>query len=128
MKQKKLKSCPSSVAAEGSVLLGVFNKNGSLGYISNKTEVTGNLYEQVKKTKDPEKHFRFSNTCVESGCRQWSSGKCGVINNILHANEDLNLEAQLPNCSIRTSCRWYFQEGAQACTFCPYIVTNMLAK
>ena len=128
MKQKKLKSCPSSVATEGSVLLGVFNKNGSLGYLSNKTEVTGKLYEEVKKTKEPEKRFRFSNTCVESGCRQWSSGKCGVINKILQTNEDLNLEAQLPNCSIRASCRWYFQEGAQACTFCPYIVTNMLGK
>lgn len=125
---RKTKSCPSSVASEGSVLLGMINKNGTLGYIANKTIVTGDLLENLNKTEEPEKHFRFSSNCVESGCRQWNSGKCSVIKSIIHANEDIELEEQLPNCSIRASCRWYFQEGAKACSFCPYIITNMLEE
>lgn len=125
---KEVKSCPSSTASEGSTLLGVINKNGTVGYITNKTEVTGELYEQILKKGEPEKHFRFSNDCVESGCNQWQSGKCGVITKIFHINEGLELEAQLPTCSIRSSCRWYSQEGAKACSFCPYIITDMLKK
>jgi hypothetical protein len=125
---KKLKSCPSSTADAGTVLLGVVNANGTVGYFSNKTEVTEELLEVIHKTGDAEKHFRFSGNCVESGCRQWDKGNCSVIKNIMHANDDLELEAQLPNCSIRSSCRWYYQEGAKACSFCPYIITNMLEE
>lgn len=125
---KELKSCPSSVAAEGSILLGVINKNGTLGYIANKTEVTPELFAEISKTEEPEKHFRFSSTCVESGCRQWDKGHCGVIKKIMHTNDDLQLEEQLPECSIRSSCRWYFQEGGKACSFCPFIITNMLEE
>ncbi len=122
----KPRSCPSSKATEGSVLLGVINPDGVVGYIGNKTIVTGELYEEIHKKKNPEKHFRFSNRCAESGCRQWQDEKCSVITGIFEANADLELEAQLPNCSIRKSCRWYFQEGPKACTFCPYIITDML--
>ena len=120
------KSCPSSTASEGAVLLGVINNNGTLGYITNKTEVTGELYDEILKKAAPEKHFRFSNQCIESGCRQWQSGKCSVIKKIMSDNEELELEQQLPACSIRPSCRWYYQEGAKACSFCPYIITDMV--
>jgi hypothetical protein len=125
---KALKSCPSSNASEGSILLGVINTNGTVGFISNKIELTGELYHEMLKKGEPEKHFRFSTDCVESGCHQWQSGKCSVIQKILHINEDLQLEDQLPACSIRSSCRWYFQEGSKACSFCPYIITDMLQK
>jgi len=126
MKDKK--SCPSSRASEGSVILGVINKNGTVGFISNKAELTPELYREMLKKGEPEKRFRFSNDCVEKGCNQWQAGNCSVIQRILHYNEDLELEAQLPSCSIRDSCRWYFQEGPKACSFCPYIITDMLEK
>ena len=126
MKEKK--SCPSSTASEGAIILGVINKNGTVGFISNKTELTAELYQEMRKKGEPEKRFRFSNNCVESGCNQWQTGKCSVIQRVLHVNEDLELEAQLPACSIRESCRWYHQEGAKACSFCPYIITDMLEK
>ena len=125
---KAKKSCPSSKASEGSIILGVINKNGTVGFISNKTELTPDLYEEMLKKGEPEKRFRFSTGCVETGCNQWQAGKCSVIQKILHFNEDLELEAQLPSCSIRASCRWYYQEGPTACSFCPYVITDMLEK
>lgn len=123
---KEIKSCPSSTASEGSILLGVINTNGTVGFINNKVELTGELYHEILKKGEPEKHFRFSTNCVEAGCQQWKSGNCSVIKKIFFANEDLELESQLPDCSIRSSCRWYFQEGAKACSFCPYIITDMM--
>jgi hypothetical protein len=122
------KSCPSSTLSEGAILLGVINTNGSVGYVTNPVELTGDLFETVKQQKDPEKHYRFSSGCVETGCHQWQQGGCSVIKRVMQANDDVPLEQQMPDCSIRTSCRWYFQEGAKACSFCPYIITNMLEE
>jgi hypothetical protein len=126
--KKGSKSCPSSTLSDGAILLGVVNKNGTVGFISNPVEVSGKLYDELREQDNPEKHYRFSSSCVESGCHQWQQQQCSVIKKIMHANEDAELEQQLPDCSIRSSCRWFFQEGAKACSFCPYIITNMLEE
>ncbi len=126
--KKDRKSCPSSTCEEGAILLGVVNSNGTIGYVSTPVTIDQEFIDEAQQQGVPESNFRFSNTCVESGCRQWSNGKCGVIQKIMWSNEDVSLPAQLPDCSIRDSCRWYFQEGAKACSFCPYIITNMLEK
>jgi hypothetical protein len=127
MKQRS-KSCPSATLSDGAILLGVINTNGSVGFITNPVELTGELFEEIKQQQEPEKRYRFSSACVETGCHQWQNGGCSVIKKVMHANEDISLEQQLPDCSIRKSCRWYFQEGAKACSFCPYIITDMLEK
>jgi hypothetical protein len=124
--KKNGKSCPSATLSEGAVLLGIVNENGSIGFISNETAITGDLYDDLAASPHPEKQFRFSSACVESGCRQWRQGKCSVIQRIIDANEEP--EPQLPDCSIRTSCRWFYQEGPKACSFCPYVITNMLLQ
>lgn len=123
--KKNGKSCPSATLSDGAVLLGIVNENGSVGFISNKTILTGELFDEIAAVPEPEKQFRFSNACVESGCRQWKEGKCSVIQRVLDANSAI--EPQLPGCSIRNSCRWFFQEGPKACSFCPYIITDMVA-
>ncbi len=122
------KSCPSSTCEEGATLLGVVNGDGTIGYISTPLTIDQDFIKEAREQGDPESNFRFSNKCVTTGCRQWSNGQCGVIDKIIHNNEDLNLPTRLPDCSIRSSCRWYYQEGAKACSFCPYIITNMLEK
>jgi hypothetical protein len=30
----------------------------------------------------------------------------------------------LPDCSIRTTCRWFGQIGEKACTVCPLVMTD----
>lgn len=124
--KKNGKSCPSATLSEGAVLLGIVNENGSVGFISNHTPVTGELFDELAGIPEPEKQFRFSSACVESGCHQWQEGKCSVIRRIISANDEQ--VPQLPDCSIRKSCRWFYQEGPSACSFCPYIVTDMLIR
>ena len=124
--KKEHKACPSSTCEEGAILLGVVNGDGSVGYISTPITIDENFIAEASKQGNPETNFRFSNNCVESGCQQWQTGKCGVIKSVMEGNQDLELEPQLPDCSIRQSCRWYYQEGPKACSFCPFIITNML--
>jgi len=122
--KKQLKSCPSSVAVEGANLLGVVNEEGTIGYIGNQIEVTKELLSQISQIPHPEKHFRFSNKCVECGCKQWQGGNCSVIKNII--SSDSEKSNRLPSCSIRPTCRWYSQEGSEACYHCAFVITDNL--
>ena len=124
--KKEHKSCPSSTCEDGAILLGVVNEDGTVGYISTPVTIDEDFVKEASLHGNPENNFRFSNACVEAGCRQWQTGKCGVIKNIMESNAEVDLEPRLPDCSIRSSCRWYYQEGPKACSFCPYIITNML--
>jgi hypothetical protein len=31
----------------------------------------------------------------------------------------------LPRCSIRANCRWFDQQGADACRVCPFVITDL---
>ncbi|MEO6313493.1 MAG: hypothetical protein ABIU63_03870 [Chitinophagaceae bacterium] len=126
--KKEHKSCPSSTCKDGAILLGVVNENSTVGYISTPITIDEAFVKEANRQGNPEQNFRFSNTCVEGGCQQWQQGKCGVIKNIMGMNDELELEPQLPDCSIRISCRWFYQEGPKACSFCPYIITNLLEE
>jgi hypothetical protein len=127
MKTASTKSCPSSVAKPGATLLGMVNDNGILGYIETAVEIDESFIEAAGNGAELERSFRFSSDCATTGCRQWHNGKCGVIEKVMTMNPDWHLSNPLlPACSIRSTCRWFSQEGAKACSYCPYVVTNML--
>ena len=98
--KKEHKSCPSSTCEDGAVLLGVINEDGSVGYISTPITIDENFVKEAHKQGNPESNFRFSNTCVEAGCQQWHTGKCGVITKIMGSNANVELE---PSCRIAPS-------------------------
>jgi hypothetical protein len=127
MESANNKSCPSSVATPGAVLLGSVNADGTVGFIE--TPITiDEAFMEMGKDLELERSFRFSGKCVQSGCRQWKDGNCTVIKRIITAEPDWHLQhPQLPACSIRATCRWYAQEGAKACSYCAYITTNSMA-
>ena len=117
------KLCPSAPAKEGALLLGVVNGQEQVDLLPQPLPVTKAFVETVEKGQ-PNKHFRFANKCVKSGCKQWSEGQCGVIATIMQFNAALPEPSALPACSIRPQCRWYTQQGARACVVCPYIITD----
>ncbi len=120
------KTCPSSSIKLGASLIGALNNEGSIGFISNAVTVDEEMLKMLKQVAEPERKFRFSNTCIEKGCNQWQNGGCSVIVKVMHQNDDFVVDANLPDCSIRESCRWFYQDGSKACGFCPHIITNML--
>jgi hypothetical protein len=124
MKETQNKTCPSSLGQVGSNLLGVVNANGTVGFFTDPVEVTPEFIEDAGDFDNLERRFRFSNKCVQSGCKQWTGTECGVIKAVL-ALDSIPAGKKLPDCSIRTNCRWYFQEGASACNGCRYVITNV---
>jgi hypothetical protein len=127
MQKESTKSCPSSVASPGATLLGMVNESGVLGYIETPVEIDESFIEAAGEGAELERSFRFSSKCIKTGCGQWNGGKCGIIEKVMSMNPDWHItNPQLPSCSIRHTCRWFSQEGAKACAYCPYVVTNML--
>jgi hypothetical protein len=119
--------CPSSRAETGAILLGVITPQEQVAMLSEKVEVNQAFIDAISKEKSPESQFRFANRCVKSGCQQWASGRCGVIDAVMKVNPDLQVQdLYLPTCSIRPQCRWYLQTGANACAVCPYIITDSM--
>jgi hypothetical protein len=121
--------CPSARCVEGAVLLGIVGTSGKVGYVRPQVRVDAEFVEKARRGRTPEKRFRFAEPCVEGRCRHWTGARCGVIDTVLGHQREGSLPSQerpLPACSIRPSCRWFAQAGAQACSACPFVVTNLL--
>jgi hypothetical protein len=123
--QENTLTCPSSSCGPDAVLLGMVGSDGRVGYVTRPIFVSKVFIELVQKEEIPaERRFRFASTCVEAACAQWSDGGCSAIKSALADGRPGNAPTDRPRCGIRVSCRWFAQEGVQACAACPEIVTD----
>ena len=119
------RTCPSAPCEPGAVLLGVFDADGKLGYVTPQARVNAQFAARVAAADaPPEQRFRFAGACVEHRCAQWTGRSCGVIEKVLVAAPPQQADAALPACSIRSTCRWFAQAGRDACAVCPLVTTD----
>lgn len=120
------KTCPSAPCQEGATLLAIRIDEEHLAYVSPAIQVTREFVEREGGRGRPEARFRFSSTCQEGACPQWTGTRCGVADLAVNeaARVGMALPTSLPACSIRRTCRWYSQDGRKACTICPLIVSD----
>jgi len=78
--------CPSSTCSPGAILLGIVEADGTVAFLDHRRVVDDFFVKLAHEGRTPEKRFRFADTCVKSGCRQWGNGRCGVIDGVLAAN------------------------------------------
>ena len=123
VKHSEGKSCPSAPCVEGALLVGVRTESGRLAYVQPPTRIDAAFVERARAKGRPEARFRFSLPCSESACPQWTGTGCGVVDHVL-AEEGPQAAAPLPHCAIRSTCRWYSQRGADACSVCPLVVAD----
>jgi len=92
-----------------------------LGYLAATQQVT----EQLLRLSDPvapTEIFRFAARCAGPACQHFDGRDCQLAKRIV---EVLPLAVtQLPPCPVRPRCRWWQQEGRQACLRCPQVVTE----
>lgn len=116
--------CPSSLASGDAVLLGVRDADGRLTYLAPAVHVDAEENRALRERfDDPGVALRFAAPCVEGKCARWTGSRCAVIDSALTGPER-EAGPALPACSIRSSCRWFAQQGRTACTACPAIVTK----
>jgi hypothetical protein len=115
------KLCPSYVGKVGAQLFGVVNKDGKVQFITPLT-VTEDF---IQKNDNLEQRFRFTGKCVEKGCAQWNQeeSKCSLSKKV--QNLEVSRSSALSFCPIRSQCRWFSQDGNDACFSCNEITRNM---
>lgn len=115
--------CPSYVAKAGAQLFGVISKEGKVNFISPISLTEEYLSRSDKSTL--EQRFRFTGKCIEKGCAQWNSAqeKCTLSQKVSETVQQS--VTALFFCPIRSSCRWFLQDGETACLSCNDILRNM---
>lgn len=91
-----------------------------VGYLASAVKVTPEVLSLVDEV-DPLEVFRIGAPCAGSGCVHFAADRCGLAARIsaeVPAAVDI-----APACSLRSTCRWFSQEGTAACLRCPAILT-----
>jgi len=74
----------------------------------------------------PGEVLRIAAPCAEHKCQHFQHGHCGLIARTITV---LNpVASRLPPCPIRSTCRWWNEQGREACFRCPQVVTNSFSN
>lgn len=114
--------CPSTSIKEASLLIGLVTAKGSIDYFGTPIEIDDAFKDEANKGKIPESRFRLAGLCVEKKCSNWSEEDktCHVAKRII-ANSKVE-NRTLPNCGIRSACRWFKQDKSAACKNCSFVI------
>lgn len=118
--------CPSYVSKPGAKLFGIQNSEGKIDYLQETITIDQTFVDTSRQGRPAEERFRFAGKCIEKGCHQWndSAHQCGLVSAIIERmNSPLANAPQ--HCPIRNRCRWYAQQGMEACANCNDIVRNL---
>jgi len=70
----------------------------------------------------PTEVFRFAAPCAGNACKHFDGEDCTLVERIVQILP--RVTSDLPACAIRSECRWWFQEGRDACFRCPQVITE----
>lgn len=121
MENKNL-SCPSSIANEHAQIIGI-KLHEEVNILPKLLPVSNEFLQLANKGNMMLKDFRFTNKCIESGCNKWNGKKCGLVDKLIEKIE--TQASKIPICAIRQSCRWYSQNGFDACKICEKVTYEM---
>lgn len=117
--------CPSARSQNGSSLIGVVGGNGIVDYLGKPWPIDRDFVDATEMSEAKGRHFRFAATCIEAKCVHFSNSRCGVSDAMLvHLAEQASLHT--PKCGIRSQCRWFAQNGLQACKVCSLVITEVV--
>lgn len=105
----------------GSLLFGEIDGRGQVTYCQVGVPVTKDLLLRLPVAEEAEQKFRFASPCARSACIHWA-GKCSLSSKLAEFQAfkqgEFFEEIALPTCAIRTSCRWFLQDGPGMCSKC----------
>lgn len=128
-KQKGDLSCPSAQPDwEGAKVFGVVMGTVTeprVSYLAQAQLISQELVELTRPVS-PAEVFRIAAPCVTHRCQHFENGRCQLVSRTIAHLEPV-IE-KLPPCPIRVSCRWWNEQGKEACYRCPQVVTNSFSQ
>ena len=117
--------CPSAQAtADGARVFGVVTGTPDehrVGYLTETQPLSDELLAIAGSAK-PTQLFRIAGTCSGDGCKHFKENACSLAKRIVDGVPAV--VNGLPACMIRSTCRWFRQEGKEACFRCPQVMTD----
>ena len=117
--------CPSAQPEmQDSVIFGVIGGSAEqprVGYLAVPRPVQGEPLVATLPVH-PTEVFRIAAPCAGSACQHFDGANCTLVTRTVQLLPPATTDA--PPCAIRPTCRWWQQEGKQACLRCPEIVTR----
>lgn len=115
--------CPSADCAEGAILLGVVASDGRVAYLTPELRIDQDFVETASAGRRPDARFRFAAPCAQGLCGHWTGNRCGLVEEVV-SSESAPRGAVLPRCSIRPRCRWFAEQGSEACRRCSLVIRS----
>ena len=120
-----MKLCPSAQPdMEGAVVFGVVGGSVDeplVAYLDRPEPVTPELLQLADPVR-PTEVFRFAAPCAEGGCQHFDGASCRLGHKL--ARSVRAAVGRLPRCRLRPNCRWFHEQGREACFRCPLVVTE----
>lgn len=66
----------------------------------------------------PSVFLRIAAPCIQGRCNNFHEGRCNFGEKVAKAASPSRL---LTECSIRPRCRWWWEQGSEACKRCSYV-------
>lgn len=128
--EERERTCPSGRCRPGSTLLGIRGPDGTLLYTPRLPPLDEELAERFTSGGGTSA-YRFAETCVTDRCLHWNGSACVLAAALVQPDAvpaDAPVQPDpsvgLPRCAIRATCRWFFQEGRNACAVCPLVLRD----
>jgi hypothetical protein len=125
MSESRAPLCPSAQPQmEGAQAFGVVSgapEARRVTWIEKPVPVTTELLA-ASAPLPPTRVMRFAARCQESACSHFDGHDCRLASRIVALLDPV--VTSLPPCPIRADCRWWRQEGREACSRCPQIITE----
>ena len=117
--------CPSYVAKPGAALLGIVDADGRVSFLKTPIRIDNTFVAEARRGRPPEERFRFTGKCIQSGCHQWDNDnhQCSLVDRLI-AGFERATDVSIPDCPIRSRCRWFAQRGRAACVNCNDVVRH----
>jgi hypothetical protein len=117
--------CPSAQPdMDNAVLFGIVGGDvlaPQVTYLSQPQSITDNT-NQLSNPVKPTEMFRIAASCEVKKCQHFDGANCRLAMRIVARLP--KVVDTLPACAIRSSCRWWQQEGKSACLRCPQVATE----
>jgi hypothetical protein len=124
-RSSKLLMCPSADAEmSGSTIFGIVLGTPELPHVVHLDRVKPIPPEllDLDSPVKPSEIFRIAATCIENRCVHFDGANCRLTARIVDGLPTVT--DRIPACAIRSTCRWWYQEGAAACARCQQVVRD----
>ena len=126
MSTDKKTLCPSANYQDAEAVLfavvGGTAETPAVAYLDTTQAITPEIL-QLAGAVDPREVFRFAAPCMATACQHFNGqqASCQLASHVVTLLPAV--VKKLAPCAIRSTCRWWQQEGMAGCQRCPQVVT-----